>query len=99
MASVNESLDPLDLELSRIRNEVTGKDVYALVSSSFTHANSPTISIHVSNPCVCERGLRFKVNRREDEIARIASDYSPLEISYFRALVRTTCPALPLVPT
>jgi len=57
LASVNKSLDPLDLELSRIRNEVTGKDVYALV------------------------------NRREDEIARIASDYSPLEIAYFRALV------------
>ncbi|KAH9981233.1 Nse1 non-SMC component of SMC5-6 complex-domain-containing protein [Lactifluus volemus] len=57
LASVNRSLDPLDLELSRTRNEVTGKDIYALV------------------------------NRRDDEIAGIASDYSPLEISYFRALV------------
>ncbi|KAF8478618.1 Nse1 non-SMC component of SMC5-6 complex-domain-containing protein [Russula ochroleuca] len=57
LAGLNKSLDPLDLELSRIRNEVTGKDMYALV------------------------------NRRDDEIARIASDYSPLEISYFRALV------------
>lgn len=57
LASLNKSLDPLDLELSRIRNEVTGKDMYALV------------------------------NRRDDEIARIASDYTPLEISYFRALV------------
>jgi hypothetical protein len=34
LASLNKSLDPLDLELSRIRNEVTGKDVYALVSLS-----------------------------------------------------------------
>ncbi|KAI0006094.1 Nse1 non-SMC component of SMC5-6 complex-domain-containing protein [Russula compacta] len=57
LASLNKSLDPLDLELSRIRDEVTGKEMYALV------------------------------NRRDDEIARIASDYSPLEISYFRALV------------
>ncbi|KAI0306508.1 Non-structural maintenance of chromosomes element 1 [Multifurca ochricompacta] len=57
LASLNKSLDPLDLELSRIRNEVTGRETYALV------------------------------NRRDDEIARIASDYSPLEISYFRALV------------
>ena len=31
LASLNKSLDPLDLELSRIRNEVTGKDMYALV--------------------------------------------------------------------
>ncbi|KAH9050707.1 hypothetical protein EDB84DRAFT_1555336 [Lactarius hengduanensis] len=57
LAALNKSLDPLDLELSRTRDEMTGKDMYALV------------------------------NRRDDEIARIASDYSPLEISYFRALV------------
>ncbi|KAH9005218.1 Nse1 non-SMC component of SMC5-6 complex-domain-containing protein [Lactarius hatsudake] len=57
LATLNKSLDPLDLELSRTRDEITGKDMYALV------------------------------NRRDDEIARIASDYSPLEISYFRALV------------
>ena len=31
LASLNKSLDPLDLELSRIRNEVTGKEMYALV--------------------------------------------------------------------
>lgn len=36
-----------------------------------------------------KRGTRLQVNRRDDEIARIASDYTPLEISYFRALVRT----------
>ncbi|KAI9446394.1 Non-structural maintenance of chromosomes element 1 [Lactarius indigo] len=57
LATLNKSLDPLDLELSRTRDEITGKEMYALV------------------------------NRRDDEIARIASDYSPLEISYFRALV------------
>ena len=33
LASLNKSLDALDLELSRIRNEVTGKEVYALVSA------------------------------------------------------------------
>ncbi|KAI0273699.1 Nse1 non-SMC component of SMC5-6 complex-domain-containing protein [Gloeopeniophorella convolvens] len=57
IAAVNRSLDPLDLEFSHIHNEVTGKDIYALV------------------------------NRRDDEIAQIASDYSGLEISYFKALV------------
>jgi len=31
LASLNNSLDPLDLELSRMRNEVTGKEMYALV--------------------------------------------------------------------
>ena len=31
LTSLNKSLDPLDLELSRIRNEVTGKEMYALV--------------------------------------------------------------------
>lgn len=31
MSSINKSLNPLDLELSRIRNELTGKDMYALV--------------------------------------------------------------------
>jgi non-structural maintenance of chromosomes element 1 len=38
--SLNKSLDPLDLELSRIRNEETGKEVYALVSPL-----SPTATI------------------------------------------------------
>ncbi|KAF8274953.1 Nse1 non-SMC component of SMC5-6 complex-domain-containing protein [Lactarius quietus] len=57
LANLNKSLDPLDLELSRMHDEITRKETYALV------------------------------NRRDDEIARIASDYSPLEISYFRALV------------
>ncbi|KAH9079476.1 hypothetical protein EDB83DRAFT_2503914 [Lactarius deliciosus] len=50
LATLNKSLDPLDLELSRTRDEITGKDMYALV------------------------------NRRDDEIARIAN-------IYFRALV------------
>jgi len=46
LASLNRSLDPLDLELSRIRNEVTGKDMYALVRCS----PKPTIIIpHVVN--------------------------------------------------
>jgi hypothetical protein len=35
LASLNKSLDPLDLELSRIRDEVTGKEMYALVRSCF----------------------------------------------------------------
>jgi hypothetical protein len=34
LATVNKSLDPLDLELSRMRNEITGKEMYALVGNS-----------------------------------------------------------------
>ena len=33
LATLNKSLDPLDLELSRMRNETTGKEMYALVSN------------------------------------------------------------------
>ena len=49
LASLNRSLDPLDLELSRIRNEVTGKDMYALVRCSPNH----------HHPAYCEHGARL----------------------------------------
>ncbi|KAI0050930.1 hypothetical protein FA95DRAFT_1580992 [Auriscalpium vulgare] len=55
--TINESINGLDLELSRLHDEVTGREMYALV------------------------------NRRGDEVAQIASDYSPLEIAYFKALL------------
>ena len=76
LATVNRSLDPLNLELSRMRNETTGKEMYALVSN-----RSASVTCRKYKNCT-------QVNRKDDEIARIASDYSPLEISYFRALVR-----------
>jgi hypothetical protein len=33
LASLNKSLDPLDLELSRMHDEITRKETYALVSN------------------------------------------------------------------
>lgn len=33
LATVNKSLDPLDLELSRMHDEITRKETYALVSN------------------------------------------------------------------
>ncbi|ETW85789.1 hypothetical protein HETIRDRAFT_457498, partial [Heterobasidion irregulare TC 32-1] len=55
--SVNNALDPLDLELAFLHDEITGRQMCALV------------------------------NRKGDELAQIATDYSPLEIAYFKALV------------
>jgi hypothetical protein len=43
LAGLNQSLDPLDMEFSRMRNEVTGKEEYALVgvpSTIHTMSNS-----------------------------------------------------------
>ena len=33
LATLNKSLDPLDLELSRMHDEITRKETYALVSN------------------------------------------------------------------
>jgi hypothetical protein len=49
LASLNRSLDPLDLELSRIRNEVTGKEMYALVRRRFALPELPNNHPHVVN--------------------------------------------------
>ncbi|KAI0065436.1 hypothetical protein BV25DRAFT_1880277 [Artomyces pyxidatus] len=57
VGALNTTLNPLDLELSRLHDENTGIEMYALV------------------------------NRKGDEVAQLASDYSPLEIAYFKALV------------
>ncbi|KAI9510849.1 hypothetical protein F5148DRAFT_488435 [Russula earlei] len=51
LAGLNKSLDPLDLELSRIRNEVTGKEMYALV-------NTPPSTCRVELGWVKSGGLR-----------------------------------------
>ncbi|KAI0028114.1 Nse1 non-SMC component of SMC5-6 complex-domain-containing protein [Vararia minispora EC-137] len=57
VAQINDSLNSLDLEFSRLHDEETGKEMWALV------------------------------NRRDDDVAQVASDYSPQEIAYFKALV------------
>jgi hypothetical protein len=35
-----------------------------------------------------------QVNRKGDEIAQLATEYSPAEIAYFKAIVRTPSPLL-----
>lgn len=32
--------------------------------------------------------MSIKVNTKDDEIAQMATDYTPLEIAYFKAVVR-----------
>ena len=44
LATVNKSLDPLDLELSRMHDEITRKETYALVSNC-----SATLKLSVVN--------------------------------------------------
>ncbi|KAI0647162.1 Nse1 non-SMC component of SMC5-6 complex-domain-containing protein [Trametes meyenii] len=57
VTSVNEALNPLDLEFAHLHDEVSGKEVYAVV------------------------------NRKGDEIAQLATEYSPVEIAYFKAVL------------
>ncbi|TFY81763.1 hypothetical protein EWM64_g2245 [Hericium alpestre] len=57
ISRINESLNPIDLELASSTDEKTGRQMFALV------------------------------NRNGDEVAQMATDYSPLEIAYFKALV------------
>ncbi|KAL7283487.1 hypothetical protein ACG7TL_002920 [Trametes sanguinea] len=57
VASVNDALNPLDLEFAHLHDEVTGKEMYAVV------------------------------NRKGDEIAQMATEYTPLEITYFKAVL------------
>ncbi|TFK55006.1 hypothetical protein OE88DRAFT_1623283 [Heliocybe sulcata] len=56
-AKVNESLNPLDLEFRHLHDELSGREMYALV------------------------------NRKGDEVAQLATGYTPAEIAYFKAIV------------
>ncbi|KAI0362237.1 hypothetical protein OH77DRAFT_32714 [Trametes cingulata] len=57
VTSVNEALNPLDLEFAHLHDEVSGKEMYAVV------------------------------NRKGDEIAQMATEYTPVEIAYFKAVL------------
>ncbi|KAI8998532.1 Nse1 non-SMC component of SMC5-6 complex-domain-containing protein [Trametes punicea] len=57
VASINEALNPLDLEFAHLHDEVSGKEMYAVV------------------------------NRKGDEIAQLATEYTPVEIAYFKAVL------------
>jgi hypothetical protein len=67
LASLNRSLDPLDLELSRIRNEVTGKEMYALVRRRFALPELPNNHPHVVN---VEYGSRSIVGTMKSLVSR-----------------------------
>ncbi|OCH95004.1 hypothetical protein OBBRIDRAFT_746510 [Obba rivulosa] len=54
---LNDTLDPLNLELAHSHDESTGKEMFALV------------------------------NRKDDAIAQMATDYTSVEIVYFKAVV------------
>nr|VWO98843.1 Argininosuccinate lyase (Probable argininosuccinate lyase) [Ganoderma boninense] len=58
VTSINDALNPLDLEFAHLHDEISGQEVYAVV------------------------------NRKGDEVAQMATDYSALEIAYFKAVVR-----------
>jgi non-structural maintenance of chromosomes element 1 len=77
---LNRQLEPLDLKLTATLDEVVGKKLWAMVCSTLT--------------MICpSRGLSsYKVNTKEDELAQVATDYSPVEIAYFKALVRPLNP-------
>lgn len=57
VAKINRSLDKLDLEFRYMHDELSGKEMYAIV------------------------------NRKGDEIAQMATDYTPAEITFFKAIV------------
>ncbi|KAF8797954.1 hypothetical protein BYT27DRAFT_7203644 [Phlegmacium glaucopus] len=57
VAKINRSLDKLDLEFRHMHDELSGKEMYAIV------------------------------NRKGDEIAQMATDYTPAEITFFKAIV------------
>ncbi|KAJ3513654.1 hypothetical protein NLJ89_g2832 [Agrocybe chaxingu] len=54
---INATIDKLDLEFRSIHDELSGREMYALV------------------------------NRKGDEIAQMATDYTPVEIAFFKAVV------------
>jgi non-structural maintenance of chromosomes element 1 len=72
VSQLNNSLNKLDLEFARAHDEETGKEMWALVS---VLSDNPYLS-HMD-----------QVNRRDDDVATVASDYSPQDIAYFKSLV------------
>ncbi|KAI0748240.1 Nse1 non-SMC component of SMC5-6 complex-domain-containing protein [Daedaleopsis nitida] len=57
VTQINDALNPLDLEFSRMHDEINGTELYAVV------------------------------NRKGDEVAQMATEYSALEIAYFKAVL------------
>ncbi|KAH9926227.1 uncharacterized protein B0H18DRAFT_1119120 [Fomitopsis serialis] len=56
-SKINEALNPMNMEFAQMSDEITGKEMCALV------------------------------NRKGDEVAQLATEYTPLEIAYFKAVL------------
>jgi hypothetical protein len=78
--NLNVSLDKLDLEIVPFVDGFTGNQVYILVR---LHGNASFFIRHQGANL-----FTAQANRKGDEIAQVASDYSPAELAYFKALVR-----------
>lgn len=77
MAKVNVSIDALDLEFKHLQDEETGREMYALVSQVVRVPFTRFLDKHVYS----------QINRKGDPIAQMATDYSPPEIAFFKAIV------------
>lgn len=81
VVNLNVSLDRLDLEIVPFVDGLTGNQVYILVR----------LCGHASFLCCGTDVFTTQANRKGDEIAQVASDYSPAELAYFKVLVRLCC--------
>ena len=85
VANLNTTLDKLDLEVVPFVDAPTGNQVYILVRS---HCRLPFLGRRPND-------LVAQANRKGDDIAQVASNYSPTELSYFKILVRLSLPLSP----
>ena len=85
MANLNATLDKLDLEVVPFVDAPTGNQVYILVRS---HCRLHSLGGGTNVPVA-------QANRKGDDIAQVASNYSPTELSYFKILVRLSSPLSP----
>lgn len=89
VSSINASLDKLELAFRPIRDQRTGHNIYSIV--------------HVLNYLVKKPrsfSTLLQVNLKGDAIAQMATEYTPTEIAYFKAIVYPfpeMCPTLFLI--
>jgi non-structural maintenance of chromosomes element 1 len=79
LEKINHSLDDLNFELKHMQDEHTGRLMYALV-------RAPAL-IHVVRVDANSLSPSDQVNVQGDEIAQLATEYTPVEIMFFKAIV------------
>lgn len=72
---INDTLTPLSIEFKSRMDEISGKRIWALVSY-------PCFDI------IFDDIETLQVNTVDGEIAQIATDYTAVELAYFKQLVR-----------